>query len=243
MKKKRPKNAKPRKATSAKRSAPKKMSASRCRPKLSPRAKKFLRREIRSLMRSGYDQKRAIAAAYGMARAHGYSVPAAPVKAKNPGGAALLVTELVGNLATVTAANPSDYVNKLELGQVVCWKDLPESQKTPKARSTALRAAREQGIPLEQLKGEVCRGPRGVAPHTISSGELVRFAYKAPLESSRAHAPDGRRIVWDHAAGDHGKGKKKTKPCLVATDPETGLPIFLARRGSKPGLTPRGHVG
>jgi len=48
------------------------------RPKLSAGATRFIHGKVRKLMHEGFDQRRAIAASFSMARAKGYAVPPKP---------------------------------------------------------------------------------------------------------------------------------------------------------------------
>lgn len=138
-------------------------------------------------------------------------------------------------LGVLSTGNPATQV-----GRKVRWKDMPASiRNSPAARKAAMIAARADGIPLEELEGEVVLAPPGTANHVSIVGELDSIRYKALTKSRRAKTSRGQRIVWDHAAGDHGHGRRRTKPQLVVHDPRSGATVLASRRGTRAGYSSR----
>lgn len=132
-----------------------------------------------------------------------------------------------------------------QVGKLIRWRDLTAAEKKDPIRLKAARIAAElAGVRLEDLVGEVCRAQDGTSAHVAVVGELESLNYKAQKKSGRAFTADGRRITWDHTAGSHGKGRKKTKPQLVCADPKSDQAILVSRRGSRAGVSRRrGLIG
>lgn len=148
-------------------------------------------------------------------------------------------------LSGVVAAAVANPISRLPVGKVMKWKDAPASVKRdPLAQKAVRLAAIRLGIPMDEVPGEVCDAPDGTPRHVVSSGELVSLSYSTPEGSKDARTRTGRRIVYDHKAGDHGRGKRRTRAALLTNDPRTGHPILVSRRGSRPGFSSRrGQTG
>lgn len=146
---------------------------------------------------------------------------------------------LLGVLAA--AANPKPRPAKRSgprAGQKIRFGDLTPAQKRA-YRSAALKAARFHGIPLNEVEGEFMHAPPGSPRALVKVGDLASIDYVVTDKKSRRS-----RVRWTHAAGDHGRGKKKTKPEVVAADPQTGRKILVSRRGTRAGFSSaRGLVG
>src|SRR5262249_16055707 len=105
----------------------------------------------------------------------------------------------------------------------------------------ALKAARRDRIALDDVPitwGKCATPhPKGLLHH----GELVALEYQFKGGSKRSPF---HGAIFRHAPGDNGKGKKKTKPQVLGIDPDTGAPILVSGRGSRPGFsTSRGLTG
>lgn len=121
----------------------------------------------------------------------------------------------------------------------------PEGKRIPHARlpreiqgnAVWLRAARLEakrlGIPLARVVLEVRHTDlKGISPALAHVGRELAVEYR-----------DARGKGWRHTAGDHGRGRKKTKAPDIAADPRTGAEIRLGGRGVRRKFTSRGLVG
>lgn len=134
--------------------------------------------------------------------------------------------------------NPSPVLATLNPSKVAkTYGDLPAALKK-RYRKAALMAARFDGIPLNEVPVTVVKTTHRSKHGLVSVGEHAATQYKKAKGSKRSG------YLWHHAAGDHGRGAKKTKPAIVAVDADTKQQILVARRGSRPGFSSdRGLTG
>lgn len=134
--------------------------------------------------------------------------------------------------------NPSPVLATLNPSRVAkTYGDLPAALKK-RYRKAALMAARFDGIPLNEVPVTVVKTTHRSKHGLVSVGEHAATQYKKAKGSKRSG------YLWHHAAGDHGRGSKKTKPAIVAVDADTKQQILVARRGSRPGFSSdRGLTG
>lgn len=251
---KKPRSAKQRAATKRMLAAAKKARSKKRSPKrAATNAREWVSSKIRLLMKEGYTQKRAVAAALAMARKKGLKVGK-----KNPFSVTTVVEHhhdkhgcggrkknpLLGTLTGI--GNPRGKKRKAKkqakrsnpIGRQIRFCDLSPAMQR-EARPAAKFAADLAGVPLNEMIGEFCDAPAGTAKHVPVVGELESLAYKAQPKSARAYTRDGQRILWDHKAGDHGRGQPKSTPQLVCRDMRTGKPLLVSRRGSRAGVSSR----
>ena len=221
--------------------------------KLSKAARSFLRKKIVLLMREGRKQKQAVAVAFAMARKAGFKVPAV----KNP---LLGVMTMLGKLplsALASGTNPGKVkrkaAKKTKTGKrkksrkasnpsarSIRYRDMTAKQQR-KYRKQAVAAARFAGASLDDVVFDYVSTPKGYAKdHAfVEVGEEVRTQYRVRGSRSKRHG-----YLWDHKAGDNGKGAKKTRPALIAIDLKTKQRVLVSRPGSRPGFSvDRGLLG
>lgn len=125
-----------------------------------------------------------------------------------------------------------------KVGAKIKWKNLPESvRRDPLAKKAALmklRRLRTQGYKLELDDVLLIVRPRapGMSAACVHVGDEIASEYR----------DEGGRH-YRHAAGDHGRGKKKTKPAAIAIDAKTGQQHLLGGHGVRRGFSSRGLVG
>jgi hypothetical protein len=115
------------------------------------------------------------------------------------------------------------------------YVDAPESVKR-NLRSDALVVARRHRVPLESIELVRVRVPDGTPDVLRYVGVSSALEYKTGRESN---LPRG---AWRHESGDHGKGRKKTKPMILCAD-RSGRPVLVPSRGSRVTFTARGLGG
>lgn len=221
---------------------PKKSRSVRAKKRATPKRKKArsavgLKRSLRSAKQKAATRRMLAAAKKSRAKKRR---PKAKKRARNP-----LLGVLANPKRKRKAKKAARKSNPSRKGRLIRWKDLtPAQQRDPQARAAATFAARLAGIPLSEMVGEFCDAPPGTAKHVPVVGELESLSYKAQPRSRRAFTRNGKRIVWDHKSGDHGRGKARSTPQLVVRDMRTGKPILVSRRGSRAGVSSsRGLLG
>jgi hypothetical protein len=168
--------------------------------------------------------------------------PQKPHGKKNPNRAkkrgASKATRPAKRRKNCSASNPSPVLATLNPSKVgKTYGDLPPALKK-RYRKAATMAARFDGIPLNDVPVTVVKTTHRSKHGLVSVGEHAATQYKKAKGSKRSG------YLWHHAAGDHGRGSKKTKPAIVAVDADTKQQILVARRGSKPGFSSdRGLTG
>ncbi len=126
-------------------------------------------------------------------------------------------------------ATPSAAVKKIRR-----YGDLPAAWKA-RLRAAALVAARRDRIALADVP---IRWGKAAAPFPgglVDHGDLVAIEY-AFRRGEAPRSPFGRD-TFRHAAGDNGRGKKKSRPQTLGIDPKTRHPVLVSRRGSRPGFS------
>jgi hypothetical protein len=202
--------------------------AKKCNPhKLSPKAKKFLRRKLGVLVREGRSVKQAVAIAFSLARKRGLHVPAL----KNP---LLGVTSLIGHIPGLVGSNPKKTRRSKSsrksnpCGQTVRYRSMSKADQK-KYRSAAIKAARFAGRSIDDVVFETCETPKGYPKDYAFTevGERVGQQYRVRGKKSKRHG-----WLWDHTAGDQGKGKPRAKPPIIAIDPKTNREVLIRQHGS-----------
>lgn len=254
----------------------------------SPKARRFLSREIKHLVRDkGYSPKRAVGAAFDMARSKGLKVPPRP----NPREFIRVATKEALHHKKGRGRKPSEPHKakrgacpkcsllhsahehaahgknahcrthggckpRKNCGKTPCgkrkknpgpalllhinpssretkWRDLPAAiKKNPEARAVALKVARRNGVPLGDVIFErTDKIPAGMSRFQAKVGDLVAEEYVPGRKSSLAFARGRGR--YRHTGGDHGRGKKKTRPVAKVWDPRTGLTWDCPQKGSR----------
>lgn len=165
------------------------------------------------------ETKRWAAIARGVDRVHVGSRPAPAKKKprkKNPTLAVL--------------ANPAaSFLEKHPVGTRCRFGDLPEAtrcaiKKSAKGMRRLRAAMRFDGTPMNETLVTVVDTP-GDERCLTTVGQLEALRYKKGARSQR----EGR---YHHDAGDHGRGKKKTRAQLVTVD-DKGRTILVAQKGTR----------
>lgn len=157
-----------------------------------------------------------------------------PKKAKK----AARFTGKAGKKRARKARGTSSSFRGAKLGKTVRFGDLSKSMQKH-YRKAAMASARFDGIPLAEVTAEFVRvttpAPRGL----VRVGDLAAVEYVVGEKRSKRAG-----VTWRHKAGDHGAGKKRTRPPVLAVDPHTKAQVLVSRRGSRAGFSSeRGLIG